>query len=254
MNNMKDRTGEVAYNNFGSKMIIKEYRGCMDIDVYFEKYNYVKEHTRYDHFKSGDISCPYEKRVFNIGYLGEGRYNASINRKSTKCYDIWQGMLIRCYDSKFIQKYPTYERCRVHESWHNFQTFAEWVENNYYKIEGQRMELDKDILCKGNKIYSPDTCVFVPQRINLLFTKRDSIRGNLPIGVVYDKSRGKYKAYCNMNGQQKHLGRYKTPQEAFQVYKNFKENYIKEVAEEYKEKIPTKLYNALMSYEVEIDD
>lgn len=254
MANRIDRIGEEKTNNFGSLMRITNYRNCNDIDVYFEKYNYTKEHTRYYHFERGDISCPYEKRVFNIGYLGEGRYNASINRKSTKCYDTWQGMLTRCYDSKFIQKYPTYERCRVHESWHNFQVFGKWYYDNFYQIEGQRMELDKDILCKGNKIYSPNTCVFVPQNINKLFTKRDNDRGNCPVGVYYDKSRGKYKAYCNVNGQQKHLGRYKTPEEAFQVYKKFKEKYIKEVAEEYKNEIPSKLYKALMRYEVEIDD
>ena len=113
--------------------------------------------------------------------------------------------------------------------------------------------MDKDILIKGNKIYSSETCVFVPERINLLFIKNDRIRGDLPIGVSYDGNR--YKSQCK-NGTHKYirLGTYDTPEEAFQIYKQYKENVIKDVANEYKGKIPEKLYNALMNYKVEITD
>lgn len=220
----------------------------------FPEYNWTKYNSGYKEFKNGTLKCLYEKRVFNIGYLGEGRYNASINGKCTKYYDIWHRMLQRCYDPKYIEKRPTYKGCKVDDSWLNFQVFAEWVDGNYYEVEGQRMALDKDILCKGNKIYSPDNCVFVPTRINSLFIKRDNDRGDLPIGVTYNKLNKKYNTSCHMNGKQKHLGYYSTPNEAFQVYKNFKEDYIKKVAEEYKSKIPTRLYNAMINYEVEIDD
>ena len=115
------------------------------------------------------------------------------------------------------------------------------------------MELDKDILNKGNKVYSPDTCVYVPQSINSLFTKSDKVRGEYPIGVY--KQKDKYVAQLNKgNGKQIYLGSYSTPEEAFQAYKQAKEEYIKEVANEYKDKIPYRLYEALMNYEVEIDD
>ena len=120
------------------------------------------------------------------------------------------------------------------------------------------MCLDKDILFKGNKIYSPDTCVFVPNRINNLFTKRQNDRGEYPIGVYYHKS--KFNPQCsiyadfNKKYKQKHLGTFDTPEEAFHKYKKFKEQYIKEVAEEYKDLIPTKLYEAMCKYVVEIND
>ena len=254
LSNMNDRIGEINHNTFGSTMVIKEYRNNRDVDVFFPKYDYTKEHVQYKQFIKGEIKCPYEKRVYNIGYLGEGRYNASINGKLTKCYKIWNGMLKRCYYPKVIEKRPTYEGGHVHESWHNFQTFSEWVDENYYEIEGQRTELDKDILCKGNKIYSPSTCVFVPQTINTLFTKRDNCRGDSPIGVVYNKSNKNYRSLCCVNGKTKHLGCFDTKEEAFEVYKNFKEQYIKEVADQYKDKIPSKLYNAMMSYEIDIND
>lgn len=247
-----DRTGEVAYNNFGSKMVIKEYRGSIDIDVYFPKYKWVKEHTSYSQFTKGEISCVYEPRVYGVGFAGEGKYKVSENGKHTKCYKTWNHMLERCYDPKYIQKHPSYKGCKVSNEWHDFQNFAGWFEKNYYQIKEERMCLDKDILIKGNKMYSPDTCIFVPQNINKIFTKNDTNRGNFPVGVYY--SNKKYNAQCNTNEKRKYLGCYNTPEEAFQVYKQYKEDYIKKVAEEYRDRIPTKLYEAMINYKTEIND
>ena len=87
-------------------------------------------------------------------------------------------MLRRCYDEKLHKKYPTYIDCKVCEEWLNFQNFAKWYYNNYYEIENEKICLDKDILHKGNKIYSPDNCVFVPNNINVLFVKSDKSRGD----------------------------------------------------------------------------
>ena len=220
--------------------------------MFFPEYGWTKEHVEYANFKKGDISCPFELRVFGVACIGEGKYKAKINGKHTKYYRLWRAMIQRCYDFKYIEKYPTYEGCEVDSRWLNFQVFAEWVNKNYYEVGNQRMDLDKDILIKGNKIYSPDTCIFVPQNINKLFIKCDGSRGDLPVGVTYEKK--KYRVRCHMNGKNQSLGYYKNSDEAFQVYKNFKEKYIKEVAEEYKNVIPQKLYNAMINYKVEIDD
>ena len=135
---------------------------------------------------------------------------------------------------------------------------GEWINGNYYEIPGEKMCLDKDILCKGNKIYSRETCVFVPQRINLLFTKRDNARGNSPIGTTPNSS-GNYVAQCcDGNGKKIPLGTYSTKEEAFQVYKQYKEKVIKETIDSYKGKIPEPFYSrlreAMYNYEVEIDD
>ena len=166
-----NKLGEEGQNNFGSKVIIVEYRGCMDIDVYFPEYNWTFKHARYGDFKKGEIKCPYEPRYFGKGYLGEGKYKMSENRKHTDEYDIWHGMLMRCYDPKYQEKHPTYKGCKVEDYLLNFQHMCEWLEKNYYKVPGERMHLDKDILYKGNKVYSRETCIFVPQRINNLFVK-----------------------------------------------------------------------------------
>lgn len=248
-----NRVGEINYNNFGSKMKIIEYRNAKDIDVYFEEYNWTK-HSDYKNFKKGSIICPYERRFKGVGYLGEGKYKFRENNKETRCYHEWMKILERGYSKLWKEKHPTYEKVYVCEEWHNFQNFAEWYYNNYYNINEERMEIDKDILYKNNKIYSPDTCIIVPQRINKLFVKSDRIRGNYPIGVHRHKN-GNYVVQCEFNDSRKrYLGCYSTVEEAFNVYKMEKENYIKQVANEYKPYIPKKLYDAMYKYEVEIND
>ena len=253
-----DRTGEERLNNFGSRMIIKEYRKRDDIDVYFPEYNWTFKHARYDHFKDRKIKCPYEPRLYGKGYLGEGKYKVRENGKITDEFNIWYRMLQRCYDPKLNEKESTYKGCRAENDWLNFQNMAEWIENNYYEVPGEVMHLDKDILCKGNKVYSRKTCIFVPERINELFTKRDNARGKDPIGVDQLPS-GNYQVRCNDgNGKKIYLGSYSTKEEAFQVYKEYKESLIKGTIDEYKGKIPephySKLREAMYNYKVEIDD
>ena len=260
MGKVINRIGEEKLNNFGSKMKIIAYRKYNDVDVYFEEYNWIAKNRQYIDFQKGEIKCPYERRVYNVGFIGEGKYKPNINRKNTECYTVWQHMIRRCYDNKIHKKRPTYIDCKVCDEWLNFQNFAEWYYNNYYEIKGEVMCLDKDILNKGNKIYSPDTCVFVPHNINMLFVKCDKDRGNYLIGVHYHKASGKFQAQCNVydfkenKSKKKYLGLYDTVEQAFEVYKQFKEKHIKEVADHYKDQIPEKLYQALYNYQVEITD
>ena len=239
-------------------MKIIEYRNAKDIDIYFPQYNWTFKHGRYSHFKEGSVICPYEKRFRGIGYLGEGEYKTRENNKETRCYHEWMKILQRCYDSSYQEKYPTYKDCIICEEWMCYQNFAEWYYNNYYTINNEKMEIDKDILCKGNKLYNPQTCIIVPQRINKLFTKSNKLRGDLPIGVYYNKQNKKYRSQISKieNGkkQRVYLGLYNTPQEAFESYKKAKENYIKQVADEYKPYIPKELYDAMYNYKVEITD
>ena len=253
-----DRTGEERYNSFGSKIIIKKYRGCMDIDVYFPEYDWTFEHARYDNFKNGNIKCPYERRYYGVGYLGEGKYKVSENGKLTDEFKIWCGMLKRCYDPKYQETHPTYKGCAVEDYLLNFQHMGKWINENYYEVYREEMCLDKDILHKGNKIYSRETCIFVPERINLLFVKRDNARGDSPIGMTPNSS-GNYIVRCN-NGYEKRicLGTYSTKEEAFRVYKEYKEKLIKDTIDSYEGKIPephySKLKTAMYNYKVEITD
>ena len=254
-----DRTGEKNINNFGSEMVIREYRTNKDIDVYFPQYDWTIKGATYQSFKNGLIKCPYEHSVYGIGCMGEGEYKVSENGKLTRVYQTWHRMLERCYDEKFQKRQPTYIGCEVLEEWLNFQNFGNWYDENYYEIEGERMCLDKDILIKHNKIYSSETCVFVPQAINELFVKRQNDRGDSCIGTSLYKN-GKYMVQCSIinpktgKSKQKTLGYYDTQEKGFEVYKYYKEKNIKVVADYFKNQIPQKVYDALYNYEVEITD
>ena len=258
MGKLKSKVGKENINNFGSKMIIVDYKKYHNISVYFPEYDYVVHNKSFGNFEKGKISCPYEKRTLGLGFLGEGEYKTCENGKLKIEHDIWYNMLKRCYDPKYQEKHPTYKGCRVEDYLLNFQHMGKWIENNYYEVPNERMCLDKDILHKGNKIYSRDTCIFVPQRINKLFIKSDNSRGKNPIGV-HEMSSGNYRADCNKkNGKKIYLGTYKTKEEAFRVYKEYKEKVIKEVIDSYEGIIPephySRLREAMYNYKVEIDD
>ena len=267
MSSKIDRIGETGINNFGNEMIIvnsyikfndKYKRNYTYIDVYFQEYNWTFKDATYSNCKKGNIKCPYERRVYGVGYLGEGKYKSKENGKTTRLYHTWQSMLQRCYDAKYHKRQPTYIDCEVCEEWLNFQNFGKWYDDNFYEVEGERMHLDKDILFKHNKTYSAETCIFVPQTINSLFIKTDKSRGEYPIGVSLH--RDKYIVHCHLinpktgKSKQEHLGVYNTQEKAFEVYKYYKEKNIKEVADYYKDEIPERLYDAMYNYEVDIDD
>jgi hypothetical protein len=250
--NKTGRIGEIKENTYGSKMEIIEYKKFSDITVKFENGYLIR--TNYDSFNKGLVLNPYDRTVFGTGYLGEGDYKGMVDGILTDQYLRWKGVLDRCCDLKFKEKKPTYIDVTVCEEWHNFQNFAKWYDENYYEIEGEKMELDKDILFKGNKLYSPDTCIFTPRIINTLFVKNDKDRTDLPIGVNR-RGLNSYSARCG-NGFEKdiNLGTFKTVESAFYAYKQCKEEVIQAYADKYKNKIPLKLYEAMYNYKVEIDD
>ena len=186
--------------------------------------------------------------------MGEGKYISRLNGNKTNCYNAWHDMLRRCYSEETHKKMKTYIGCSVCDEWHNYQNFAKWYDLNFYLIDKQTMCLDKDIIHKGNKIYSPENCVFAPNNINCMFTKTDAKRGEYPIGVRLS-SKNRYSSVC-CDGSKKGIcvGYYGTPELAFNAYKLFKEHVIRSVADKYKNEIPFKLYDAMYNYIVEITD
>ena len=249
----KNRIGEEVITNKCGIARIVSYKNASKITAMFSD-GYERE-CAYADFKRGKVTNPYHPTVYGAGYSGVGEHEKHINKKSTRAYSTWKSMLKRCYSKKSHEENPTYKDCEVCEEWHNFQNFAEWFYGNYYEVEDKRMELDKDILTKGNKTYNPKNCVFVPNNINSLFVKRQLSRGDCPIGVSYDKKRDKYTADLGGNrGKLVRLGRYGDVPSAFHAYKVEKEKLIKSIAEDYKDKIPNNLYKAMVNYKVEITD
>jgi hypothetical protein len=211
----------------------------------------VLKNIHYNSIILGTLLNPYHPTVYGIGYLGVGQYKGQTDKVRSKIYNAWKKILERAYSEKLHLRKPTYKGVTVCDEWCNFQIFAEWVESNY-KTYMKDWQLDKDILIKGNKIYSPEMCRFVPPTVNNLFTSRILKRGKYPIGVT--KSGNRYQASLSKGSETIPLGTYDTPEEAFQVYKTAKEKYIKEVADEWKEKLDPKTYRAMYNWKVEITD
>lgn len=203
--------------------------------------------------RSGCFYCNTSKvrrtNLYGIAIVDTIDANSPENRKA---YRTWTDMLSRCYNPTMLNRFPTYNDVSVSEEWHTFSNFNKWFNENF--IEGY--DLDKDLLVKGNKIYSAETCCFIPHKINCTINRCQRSRGSLPIGVHYDKARKKYISALKCGMVTKFIGRFNTPLEAFNAYKTAKEKYIKELAEKYFQegKITEKVYNALMKYEVEITD
>jgi len=190
--------------------------------------------------------------VYGVG-VNDWAGKVEVGGKTIKQYKLWSGMLERCFDEKYKQKYPTYQGVTCSKEWLSMTKFIEDVSQmKGYGLIG--WQLDKDILSKGSKLYSKDTCCFVPLEVNMLLTKRDNARGEYPVGVYFHKASGKFMARLRVNGRLKFLGRFNTPEEAFQVYKLAKEAQIKVVAQQWQHLLDERVFQALMTYEVSIDD
>lgn len=254
-----NRIGEESVNSQGCPMRIIEYIRANNILVEFQDKHKARVRTSYAMFCKGKVKNPYFPSVIGVGIVGE-KYPVSVNRKAIKEYDAWRSVLVRCFDKRFKEKYPTYQNVTCCQEWLYYPNFYDWLhsQENFDKWhKGEQWNVDKDILVKGNKIYSPETCCLVPNNINKLFSKNDLIRGNLPIGVR--KSGNKFQARCNnpFLNQSEYLGTYLTTEDAFYLsYKPYKEKIIKQMAQfEYeKGNITKKCYDAMMKYEVEITD
>ena len=254
----KDRTGETNINNQGCPMTIIEYIDYKNIIVEFDDEYKTKVKSQYCNFKSGSVKNPYYPTIYGVGITGD-KYPLSVDCELTREYVLWHSMLCRCFDERFKIAQPAYKNVTCCDEWLNFENFYEWLhkQENFDKwYQGRWWALDKDIIVKNNDTYSPETCCLVPQNVNCLFLKRKSDRGNFPIGV--HKSGNGFLASCSnpFTGQNERLGKCQTPELAFQLYKPYKEDIIKRVAQiEYdKANITKQCYEAMMSYQVEIND
>ncbi len=196
------------------------------------------------------------KLVYGIGINDKTR-GSKRGVKPFKEYYMWHHMLLRCTE-KFWDEYPTYSGTTCSENFKSYAYFYEWCQEQVgfgnKDEKGKDWHLDKDLLIKGNKLYSEDTCVFIPRRLNLLLTKCDKVRGNECIGVYKDK-KGGFMSTCRDGGEGKvYLGRYATEQEAFQAYKIFKENLFIGLANDFKHCIDKRAYLALLEYKVGFND
>lgn len=257
---------KVEYKNCVGKVFTSKYCGLFKVISYHNRSKVEIEfiETGYRKFcglsniRVGEIKDPYFKSLCGVGVVGVKygtRYkNESGENVMVKQYNIWSHMIKRCYSDKSENKDKTYKGCTVSENFKHYEYFYEWC-NKQVGFGNDGWHLDKDLLVKGNKVYSENTCVFLPQELNNLLTNRSNNRGEFPIGVCYRKREGKYSSALSLNkGNPTTLGYYNTPEEAFYAYKEAKEDFIKEQALKWKDKIDPRAYEALMNYRVEITD
>ena len=195
------------------------------------------------HIKTGSVANYLIPSVCSIGYLGLGKYN----KKDYKCiYSIWIHLLQRCYDIK-CDRYKVYGNkfITVCEEWHNFQNFASWYENNIkWNTENYKLELDKDILCnvlhKDIKIYSPETCLLIPEELNVFLTGDTK---NCGLNFINNK----YYPNIQFNKERKYLGVFSSFKEAKQVYAEEKYKIWVDLINKYL--IPNNLKEILLKYD-----
>jgi hypothetical protein len=165
--------------NHGDLEVVK-YMSSSHVDVRFLDTGYQTSAESGD-IRKGNVRDLLCRNIFGVGYCGVGRFKQSVGGKKSSAYSAWYNMLLRCYSDKHRDRYPTYSDVYVCDDWHNFQTFAEWYEDN--KVS--EMELDKDIKVAGNRIYSPDTCMFVSQGENKKYARQVEFSVVSPSGEIY---------------------------------------------------------------------
>ena len=192
MNNFK--SGDVlSSNNYGDFVIIS-YEGYYNVVIKFISTSCIIK-ARADHVIKGNVRDPLMPFVFGVGFAGIGQHKIKDGKIITKPYNVWKGMIERCYSKTLHAKRPTYAGCTVCDEWHNYQNFADWFDLNY--IDGH--DLDKDILQRGveNKIYSPTTCCFISAKDNTIEAKAKNYILLNPNGIpvnIYNMTQ-----YCKDN-------------------------------------------------------
>lgn len=244
--------GDTFTNKQGTSAVVLEYLSSTKVRVEFQDPYKDVRYFEARNLKIGNFRNYYDRTIYGVGFIGRGKHLPYVGKKRTEAYNHWSKSMERCYSESYQKVQPSYIGCTVADEWHNFQVFGDWKESNeYYRLGFQ---LDKDLLVRGNKVYSPDTCCFLPPILNSILGDSKARRGGSPKGTYYDKDRKSYLSSVSFNNVKTFIGYYKCPEEAFYAYKEAKERYIKEVANHYKDQIDPRAYNALMSWEVNIDD
>lgn len=242
--------GNTYITKEGYKITITNYGSSRKVTILFE--NGYKRVVEMVEIKRGSVRNPYHKSLFGEGWYGEGKHKTTENGKITKSCSTWNSMMRRCYHKPSLIRNPNYIGVTVCEEWKCFQTFADWFELHYNPETMSGWNLDKDIILKGNKEYSPDVCCFLPQNLNKIVIKCDVSKGSCFLGV--SKSGEKFQAYARLDKSQKYLGTFLTKLEAHEAYKQAKELYIKQSTEEYEGQLDPRAYKALINYKIEITD
>ena len=240
--------GKVFKLNAGGSCTVVSFENRQNIIVeHNDEFKFLSS-VEFAQLKRGTVKNPYTKSVCGVGYLGDGCYKSQYQGVVSETYQVWRGIVQRCYSRRKHLINPTYLGCTMSLDWLNFQNFAEWYEGNSFY--GLGYEVDKDILVKGNKVYSAETCCLIPPIINASVVYPTPKNGS-SLGVTERKGRKRsFEVYIREGGEKSYLGAYSTEEEAFGVYKKSKERYLKCLAESWRGRVSEEVYKALINWEV----
>lgn len=240
-------------------MILENNRGDKFTIVKMNLPNYAtiefNDKTKYTYIVSlerillGAVVNPYSRNVYGKGYIGVGVHAAVYtNGRQSTTYTKWSAMLKRCYSDVSRHEYRGYIDCEVCDEWLNYQVFAQWCHDTGYLLLGYH--LDKDLLVRGNKMYSPETCCMLPGEINsVLIESRPPTIKSEPRGIT-KRQNGQYYVRTTENSTSTPRGTYDTLQEAMDVYRKITEVKIKTLALKYRYKISKQAYTALLNWQI----
>ena len=181
-----DCVGKVCKSKLSGDFKILKYNDSKNVEIQFVTTGY-EAVVQLGHIKSGSVKDPYSPSVYGVGITGV-KYPITINGVHTKEYDLWSSMLCRCYSDAIKKRCPTYDGCKVSNNFKRYEYFYEWC-HKQIGFSNKDWHLDKDLLTKGNKIYSESTCIFIPREINQILVKSTASRGKYLIGVCWDKTK-----------------------------------------------------------------
>ena len=198
--NRKDCVGKVCKSKSSGDFKVLKYNDSANVEIQFLNTGF-EMFARFGDIRNGEVKDPYSQSVHGVGITG-AKYPIRVSGVQTKEYSLWMNMLRRCYSDKYQKKYPTYEGCEVSDNFKSYEYFYEWCHSQIgfgNDGNGNPFHLDKDLLVKGNKVYSESTCVFIPREINQVLVKTTASRGEHLIGVYWSNTNKAFKAQVRKN-------------------------------------------------------
>jgi hypothetical protein len=207
---------------------------------------------RKDHRKR-ESSVKNEKGDYTRTYKDNGK------KYHTKEYSLWHNMYNRVYSGARHKSDPRYAGCKLEFT--DYNTFTEWL-HSQIGFDREGWVMDKDIVCHltgMGKVYSPETCVFVPILINSFLTfsqKTNNSTGYAGVSVINSKGySANFMACCaELNGKNKTLGRTNTAEEGYQLYREHKVKLAKVLADTYRDEVDPRVTYYLENFSNYIDD
>jgi len=257
------KIGDILTNNEGYNLQVVDYHGANNVLIRWLDCG-TEEITASGNISRGMIRYLNKRSVFGVGYLGYGRFvpgekrlEHGQQRLPSHLHRHWRHVLERTVADRDIARY---EDCKIVSEWHNLQNFCNWAieqpNHNSKESNGRYWAIDKDIVCKGNRIYGPEFCVFVPNEVNVFFTKKEIGNAGLPgVNIIHAKNvrwKTGYIARCTTPGKpREYLGFYDTPEEAFAVYKEAKEKAARVLAGMWEGRLDHRVIESLHKFTVD---